>query len=978
MKTIHLAIVLFALAIGSARANSGDSCPEAVSIDQGIHEAPKAPYWYQFTVPESGKGLVISSVGLTNTDTYLNVFDACGGNILGMSDDHTYGQSQVTLYGLSENEVVYIQWADYFSVAGFRWKLELVEVTLGEDCMLATTAVEGTNIVPESAGTSFWHEFVMPRQNAKVTVTTNANTYIQLFTNTCSDLRELNSGTVELTAYNVSEGESLFIRWELYEGGNFSWNLLVEDVMPGESCSTPLLAIEGNNTSEGEVSSTYWYEYTMPAADSKMVISTNIESYVSVYRGSCLMLNAISTGYMNLSVSDIAEGETVLMFWQVFNEQQLSWTLDIRELEPGELCSTAVAAHEGTNTVSGVPYHWFEFTVPANDSKIIITSEGNADIYAFTNDCSNAEYIDSGYGGLTLFGLSAGERVLLLWNNYDISQFDWMLTVEPIAPGDLCQFPHEISAGTHEFTNTPHWYVFTVPEAEKEIIITSVGFTSEDTYLLIFSECNGYAIQQNDDFGGTLQSQLSLTNFDAGDKIYILWSDWYSNNGFSWNLSIRDIGKISLSDNSLTQTVAKGGVGAISVDITNSGKGNLTYDITQSLGMSFSENEDVVYVPSNNSFNISSGITVSLWLYLTEDLNCDGLNNWRYLFSKGSFVIPYSGYHVIVEEDRTLTWSLGTTDGVLRYHAETAIPTGEWVFLSFTYSAASSEAKIYLNGEELNGAYWTLDWPVWGGGIISNDEPFFMNFPAYEPCSFGYGHLPSYMDDMSLWNKALTKAQIQQIMLHQVSKTASNLVSLWDFEEMEDDMITDKTNNQNHGYAYLPASVSGAPVNHWLSYAPTNGSISAGSSARVNLTLDATDLDQKNYTAQLTVRSDDPQHPVMKIPIVLKVSAPLGFGDQKLALTLEQNYPNPVASETIIGYRLHTDAPINLSVYNLQGQRIVTLADGPQTAGQHSILWKGLSGQNEPVPSGMYFYRLVVLSPDGHKISAMKRMIISR
>ncbi|WP_421898591.1 LamG-like jellyroll fold domain-containing protein [Marinoscillum sp.] len=979
MKTFRLSLILLALTVGSARADSGDSCAEAVTINQGTHEAPKAPYWYQFTMPESGKGLVISSVGLTTTDTYLKVYDACNGNLLATSDDYTYGQSQVIIYSLSKDDVVYIEWADNYSAAGFRWKLELIEVSPGDDCTLPVTAYEGTNVIPENAGTHFWYEFTMPRSGTKMTVSTSANTYIQLFTNTCSELIELNSGTAELTVYDVSEGESIFIRWELYEGGNFPWNLLVEDVIPGESCSTPLLATVGNNIYQGETLTTYWYEYTMPSADSKMVISTHVESYVSVYRGGdCLTPNIINSGYMNLSVTDILQGETVRIFWQVYDNVQLSWTLDIQELEPGELCTTALTALEGTNTVSAVPYYWYEFTMPAENSKIVITSEGNAGVYAFSNDCSNAEYLNSGYGGLILLEVSAGEKILLLWDNYDAIQFDWQLSVEQIAPGDNCQHPHEITAGTHEFTHSPHWYVYTVPEADKEIIITSVGYTSEDTYLVVLTECNGSIIQQSDDFEDTQQSQLSLTNFDAGDKIYILWSDYYTRNGFSWNLSLHDIAKISLSNPSLTQTVAKGEAGSISLDISNPGKADLDYDIGQSLGLSFTDNEDMVYIPSNASFNTSSGITVSLWLYLIEDLNCNSYNNFRYLFSKGSFVIPYEGYHVIVEEDRTLTWSLGTTDGVLRYHAETPINIGEWVFLSFTYSAASSEAKIYLNGEELTGAYWTHDWPVWGGGILSTDEPLLFNYATYEPCSFGYGHLPSYMDDFSLWNKALTQEQIRQTMLHQVSVTAPNLVSYWDFEEIEDGMIPDKTNAQNHGYAYGLDNVIGAPVNGWLSFTPANGSIAAGSSARINLTADATDLDQKNYTAQMTVLSNDPKHPAVKIPITLKVTAPLGINKDALTYTLEQNYPNPVTTETIIGYHLPANAQINLTVYNLQGQRIVTLKDGYQTSGTYRITWTGLDALNESVPNGMYFYRLVVLLPDGHQTSASKRMIISR
>ena len=68
---------------------------------------------------------------------------------------------------------------------------------------------------------------------------------------------------------------------------------------------------------------------------------------------------------------------------------------------------------------------------------------------------------------------------------------------------------------------------------------------------------------------------------------------------------------------------------------------------------------------------------------------------------------------------------------------------------------------------------------------------------------------------------------------------------------------------------------------------------------------------------------------------------------------LQQNYPNPFNPSTTINYQLPENSDVNLSIYNILGQKVVTLVSGKQTAGAHKVEWNasGLS-------SGVYFYHL--------------------
>ena len=71
------------------------------------------------------------------------------------------------------------------------------------------------------------------------------------------------------------------------------------------------------------------------------------------------------------------------------------------------------------------------------------------------------------------------------------------------------------------------------------------------------------------------------------------------------------------------------------------------------------------------------------------------------------------------------------------------------------------------------------------------------------------------------------------------------------------------------------------------------------------------------------------------------------------AFKLYANYPNPFNPTTTITYELPATTYIDLSIYNILGQKMVTLISGIQTAGYHLIEWDAsqLSG-------GTYFIKL--------------------
>ena len=73
---------------------------------------------------------------------------------------------------------------------------------------------------------------------------------------------------------------------------------------------------------------------------------------------------------------------------------------------------------------------------------------------------------------------------------------------------------------------------------------------------------------------------------------------------------------------------------------------------------------------------------------------------------------------------------------------------------------------------------------------------------------------------------------------------------------------------------------------------------------------------------------------------------------------LYDNFPNPFNPETNIQYRIPKEASVSLTVYNILGEKIITLIDEIKPAGIHTVRWDGKNYNANPVQSGIYIYKL--------------------
>ena len=86
---------------------------------------------------------------------------------------------------------------------------------------------------------------------------------------------------------------------------------------------------------------------------------------------------------------------------------------------------------------------------------------------------------------------------------------------------------------------------------------------------------------------------------------------------------------------------------------------------------------------------------------------------------------------------------------------------------------------------------------------------------------------------------------------------------------------------------------------------------------------------------------------------------------------LTQNYPNPFNPSTSINFALPTNADVNIKVYNLLGQELLTLVENNFSAGVYLYNFDA-----SELTSGVYIYTIVASGQQDSKFVQSRKMIL--
>ncbi|MFK7844007.1 MAG: FG-GAP-like repeat-containing protein [Rhodothermales bacterium] len=80
--------------------------------------------------------------------------------------------------------------------------------------------------------------------------------------------------------------------------------------------------------------------------------------------------------------------------------------------------------------------------------------------------------------------------------------------------------------------------------------------------------------------------------------------------------------------------------------------------------------------------------------------------------------------------------------------------------------------------------------------------------------------------------------------------------------------------------------------------------------------------------------------------------------EKPFSFEIDGSYPNPFTSNTTLTIRLKDAGFLSVAVYNTLGQKITTVFENNEVAGNTLVMWDGTNSEGQQIESGVYFYRV--------------------
>jgi glucose/arabinose dehydrogenase len=175
--------------------------------------------------------------------------------------------------------------------------------------------------------------------------------------------------------------------------------------------------------------------------------------------------------------------------------------------------------------------------------------------------------------------------------------------------------------------------------------------------------------------------------------------------------------------------------------------------------VSFDGANDYITIPNSASTNISgTALTLSMWINPQALAGGDSVVIGK--FWNTTMTSPYYQYGLELGGGNGTDFFVGTTSGTLAAYGGTTLAYNQWTYLAITFDGA--QVRTYVNGNLANTQALAASITARGNA---------MNIGAdASPAQFNKGLL----DDLRIYNRVLTQAQIQADMTAGVGGPASN------------------------------------------------------------------------------------------------------------------------------------------------------------------------------------------------------------
>lgn len=245
-----------------------------------------------------------------------------------------------------------------------------------------------------------------------------------------------------------------------------------------------------------------------------------------------------------------------------------------------------------------------------------------------------------------------------------------------------------------------------------------------------------------------------------------------------YTIEALDVGEYEVRVVAVRNDIESEGCSAVEFKVYESSLKSISYDSTT----------DHVEVADSASLDITEALTLMAWVYPTS-------------FEDGFEVIMVKGKsHSTVSDSQRSAFELNTANGQIRFvirdtgsnqsvtQLPETLPLNAWSHLAATWDGSS--LKLYLNGESVTDVDTDIT------TLRTNSFDLILGYDVIRSDSrmVWKGEL----DELSIWNVALTAEQVKDRMLGLLTGNETGLAAYWNAED-EAAVLTDLSPNGNDG-----------------------------------------------------------------------------------------------------------------------------------------------------------------------------------
>jgi hypothetical protein len=156
----------------------------------------------------------------------------------------------------------------------------------------------------------------------------------------------------------------------------------------------------------------------------------------------------------------------------------------------------------------------------------------------------------------------------------------------------------------------------------------------------------------------------------------------------------------------------------------------------------FDGSDDYIYSPDDDSLDVSSGLTVSLWVKKSKNFS----DIYRMIIGKDNY-LPYGILHE--PDSRGLRFDIQSESTRYGITSNLVLNRNEWTHVAYTYDSSTSKMFVYINGEEY------INSTLSSSTIDSNSDPVSIGGKGSSR-SF-----PGFIDEVKIYPYARTAEQIK-------------------------------------------------------------------------------------------------------------------------------------------------------------------------------------------------------------------------